>query len=90
MALPLPSADPFYAVPPGISGLANGTILASRSVAVSAYSIPMPVHAWQVKYKTTDNRGDASADVATVMVPDVPWTGKGPRPLVSYRTAEHP
>ncbi len=88
VAVPLPSADPFYSVPPSISGLANGTILASRSVAVSAYSIPMPVHAWQVKYKTTDNQGDASADVATVMVPDAPWTGSGPRPLVSYQTAE--
>jgi hypothetical protein len=88
VAVPLPSADPFYAVPPGISSLADGTILASRSVAVSAYSIPMPVQAWQVKYRTTDNQGDASADVATVMVPDLPWTGEGPRPLVSYQTAE--
>ena len=28
VAVPLPSADPFYAVPVGISGLPNGTILA--------------------------------------------------------------
>lgn len=88
VAVPLPSADPFYSVPVGISGLPNGTILASRAVAVNAYSIPMPVHAWQVKYKTTDNQGAASADVSTVLVPEVPWTGTGARPLVSYQTAE--
>ena len=87
-AVPVPSQDPFYDVPPNISGLPNGTVLASRPVEVNAYSIPMPVHAWQVKYKTTGDRDVASADVATIMVPDVPWTGKGPRPLVSYQTAE--
>jgi hypothetical protein len=87
-AVELPSQDPFYDVPTGISGLPNGTVLASRPVQVNAYSIPMPVRAWQVKYKTTDDGGAASADVATVMVPDVPWTGKGLRPLVSYQTAE--
>jgi Secretory lipase len=87
-AVPLPSQDPFYDVPPNISGLSNGTVLASRPVQVNAYSIPMPVHAWQVKYKTTDAGSVASADVATIMVPDIRWTGKGPRPLVSYQTAE--
>lgn len=87
-SVPPPSQDPFYRVPPNISGLPNGTVLASRPVRVNAYSIPMPVHAWQVKYKTTGDGGPASADVATIMVPDAPWTGKGPRPLVSYQTAE--
>jgi hypothetical protein len=87
-AVPLPSQDPFFDVPGNISGLPNGTVLASRSVHVNAYSIPMPVRAWQVKYKTTGGSGVASADVATIMVPDVPWSGKGPRPLVSYQTAE--
>jgi hypothetical protein len=87
-AVPLPSQDPFYNVPSNISGLPNGTVLASRAVHVNAYSVPMPVRAWQVKYKTTGDGGVASADVATVMVPDVPWRGKRPRPLVSYQTAE--
>ena len=43
---------------------------------------------WQVQYKTEDTQSRASADVATIMVPDAPWTGPGPRPLVSYQTAE--
>jgi Secretory lipase len=83
-----PSQDAFYDVPANISRLPNGAVLASRPVQVNAYSIPMPVHAWQVKYKTTNDGHVASADVATIMVPDVSWTGKGPRPLVSYQTAE--
>jgi Secretory lipase len=87
-AVVLPSQDPFYDVPTNISGLPNGTVLASRAVEVNAYSIPIPVHAWQVKYKTTDDGDVASADVATIMVPDAPWTGNGPRPLVSYQTFE--
>jgi hypothetical protein len=48
----------------------------------------MPATAWQVKYKTLDNQGAPTATVTTVMVPNSPWTGKGPRPLVSYQVAE--
>ena len=87
-AVPIPSQDPFYDVPAGIGHVANGTILASRPVAVSAYSIPMAVHAWQVKYRSLDNQNRPTADVMTVMIPDAPWRGAGPRPLVSYQVAE--
>ena len=87
---PLPDNDPFYAVPPGIAGLPNGTILKSRSVQTSAgYGlVPTLATSWQVQYKTEDTQSRASADVATIMVPDAAWTGPGPRPLVSYQTAE--
>ena len=44
--------------------------------------------AWQVKFKTIDVHGDPSAYVTTVIVPDAPWTGSGPRPLLSYQTAQ--
>jgi hypothetical protein len=84
----LPSQDPFYAVPAGISSDANGTILASRSVTGYFLGLPDLAQAWQVKYKSTDNSGDATADVTTVLVPDLPWVGIGSRPLVSYQTAE--
>jgi Secretory lipase len=89
-AVPLPDHDPFYAVPAGIAGLPNGTILKSRSVRTSAgYGlVPTLARSWQVQYKTEDTQFRASADVATIMVPDAPWTGTGPRPLVSYQTAE--
>jgi hypothetical protein len=85
---PVPDKDPFYAVPDGIGGLVNGTVLASRPITAYAGPLPMPATAWQVKYKTLDNQGAPTATVTTVMVPNSPWTGKGPRPLVSYQVAE--
>jgi hypothetical protein len=87
-AVPTPSQEPFYAVPAGLAHVADGTILASRPVSVSAYSIPMAVQAWQVKYRTPGLQNRPSADVATIMVPNAPWRGSGPRPLVSYQVAE--
>jgi len=89
-AVPLPDHDPFYSVPSGIAKLPNGTILKWRSVQTSAgYGlVPTLATSWQVQYKTENTQFRASADVATIMVPDMPWTGPGPRPLVSYQTAE--
>lgn len=87
-APPVPEDDPFYAVPGGIAGLANGTVLGSRAITAYAGAAEMPATAWQVKYKTLDNQGGPTATVTTLMVPDAPWTGSGPRPLVSYQVAE--
>jgi hypothetical protein len=86
--VPLPTSDPFYAVPANISGLPNGTVLASRAITAYAGPVPMPAQAWEVKYKTIGNLGQATATVTTIMVPDAPWTGPGARPVVSYQTAE--
>ena len=86
--VPTPSNDPFFAVPSGIDRVPDGTILASRQVQAVSGGAPMPARAWQVKYKTTDNLGHPTATVTTVMVPDAAWSGPGPRPLVSYQTAE--
>ena len=83
-----PDQDPFYRVPAGISGLANGTIIKSRPVTVTVQSVPLQVNAWQVQFKTEDTTGAATAYITTVMVPKAAWTGKGPRPLLSYQTPE--
>jgi len=85
---PVPDRDPFYSVPDGIGGLPNGTILDSRRITAYSGPLPMPASAWQVKYKTLDNQGAPTATVTTVLVPHLPWTGRGPRPLVSYQVAE--
>jgi len=86
--VPLPGDDPFYAVPSGISGLSNGTILGSRPIAATLLSVPLPAQAWQVKYKTLDEQGNPTATVTTVIVPNTPWSGRGPRPFLSYQTFE--
>jgi acetyl esterase/lipase len=85
---PVPDQDPFYAVPDGIGGLPNGAVLDSRQITAYSGPLKMPATAWQVKYKTLDSQGEPTATVTTVMVPNSPWTGKGPRPLVSYQVAE--
>src|SRR4051812_19102303 len=89
-AAPLPEDDPFFAVPSAhkLKGKANGAVLKARPVEVSAVGAPIAATAWQVKYKTIDVHGDPSAYVATLMIPDAAWNGPGPRPLVSYQTAE--
>lgn len=89
-SVPLPDDDPFYAVPKQrkLKSFANGDVINSRPVDVGSLGVPLDVEAWQVKYKTIDVHGRASAYVTTVMVPRTPWTGDGPRPLLSYQTAE--
>src|SRR3954469_1975582 len=85
---PVPEHDPFYAVPSGVGAVPNGAVLSSRQITAYSGPLPMPAKAWQVKYKTLDNQGEPTATVTTVMVPTAPWTGPGPRPLVSYQVAE--
>lgn len=87
-AVPVPEDDPFYAVPPHIAKLHDGAVLASRTVRAVGGPVPLPATAWQVKYKTRTTQGRATATIATVLVPTLPWTGSGPRPLISYQTAE--
>jgi len=86
--VPVPEDDPFYAVPADIADYTNGAVIASRQISASALSLPLQASAWQVKYRTTDSKGRPSATVTTLLVPLLPWLGKGPRPLVSYQAAE--
>lgn len=86
--VPEPDDDPFYAVPRNVGKLESGAIIRSRSIQATALSVPMPAKAWQVLYKTVDNTGTPTATVTTIMVPNAPWGGSGPRPVVSYQTAE--
>lgn len=83
-----PADDPFYGVPAGIDGLANGTVIDSREVVATQYSAPIAAKAWQVRFKTQDTTGAPSAYITTVLVPNAEWTGDGPQPVLSYQTAE--
>lgn len=85
---PPPDEDPFFAVPKRLAKVANGAVLASRPVEAVAGPLPMPATSWQVKYRSQDTQGRPTATVTTLMVPDAPWPGPGPRPLLSYQTAE--
>lgn len=80
-----PSQDPFYGVPAGIDGLADGTVIDARRVTATLFSVPLRATAWQVRFKTRDTTGAASAYITTVLVPRKAWTGSGPRPVLSYQ-----
>lgn len=83
-----PAEDPFYGVPSGVQKLTNGTIIDAREVAATQFSLPIEAKAWQVRFKTQDTTGAASAYITTVLVPRTPWAGKGPRPVLSYQMPE--
>ena len=83
-----PADDPFYGVPSGIEHLANGTVIDAREVTATQVSIPIEAKAWQVRFKTQDTTGAASAYITTVLAPKAPWTGQGPRPVLSYQMPE--
>jgi hypothetical protein len=87
-ALTPPNQDPFYDVPGGLSAVANGTVLGSRPITALAAAVPLAAKAWEVEYKTLAPQGRPTATVATVLVPDTPWTGAASRPLVSFQAAE--
>ncbi|HVU72780.1 MAG TPA: lipase family protein, partial [Mycobacteriales bacterium] len=71
-AAPLPPGqDPFYtysdATP--LTHIAPGTVLKSRTVALGLGTDPTPVNATQLLYRTTDQVGDPSVTVTTVITP---------------------
>jgi hypothetical protein len=86
-AAPAPH-DAFYDVPGNVASYRPGQVIASRAVEAKSYELGLPVTAWQLKYRTEDFRGRPTATLTTVLVPKAAWRGPGPRPLVSYQTAE--
>ncbi|MET9490766.1 lipase family protein [Nocardia sp. NPDC006630] len=81
----VPEADPFYAPPPDLASYRDGQLTSSREVAAN---IGVPVRAWQLSYRTNDSRDLPELAVTTVLVPTAPWSGPGPRPIVSEQIPE--
>lgn len=83
--MPTPMGDPFYIPPPGSESAAPGTVLAARVGGSGLTSTP--VVSTELLIRSTDATGDPVPVVATLLVPTAPWTGPGPRPLISYNVA---
>jgi pimeloyl-ACP methyl ester carboxylesterase len=85
---PSPDADLFYRQPDAavLATMLPGTVLRYREVSTTAYFVfPMGGQAWQLMYRSTNTKGQAVANVTTVMVPsNAPPAG---RVLLSYQTA---
>ncbi|WP_254900349.1 lipase family protein [Rhodococcus sp. 1168] len=80
--LPTPLEDPWFTPPAGHETSEPGTALRTRSVAVQPGTTSM-----QVLFRSTDSKNNPIAAATTVIVPDGPWTGDGPRPVVAYNEA---
>lgn len=83
-----PTEDPFYQVPGGIDNIEPGTILKYRKppAAIAAFGVsPVKLKdSFQILYRTTDNFGNSTATVLTVLIPYNADYSK----LLSYQVAE--
>ncbi len=78
----------FYSAPASLPA-ANGSLISYRNAVVNLGNGAPPVSAWNVLYKSTDARNANNAVTGTVLVPTQPWTGTGPRPIMSYAVGTH-
>lgn len=87
-APPRPSQDSFYNVPGDVAEAAPGAILRHRTppARIAAFGIdPVNLKAsHQILYRTTDNQGNATATVMSLLVPHNADMSK----LISYQVAE--
>lgn len=79
-----PSGDSFYSYGKPLGAVAPGTVLRTRTVRMALGDKLPLLSATQVLYRTTNQRGGATATVATIMKPVLPL---GKIKLVSYQTA---
>ncbi|MEC3956363.1 lipase family protein [Nocardia sp. CDC153] len=78
--MPTPPSDPFYTPKPGFEALAPGTLL---SVRVAGGFFPT-ARSLELLVRSTDSHDQPVPVVTTLLLPNAPWKGPGPRPLVSY------
>ncbi|MBF6077867.1 lipase family protein [Nocardia beijingensis] len=83
--LPTPLDDPFYTPPPDFESLPPGTILASRAGGTGLTAFP--VRSTELLIRSTDSKDQPVPVVATLLLPQAPWTGPGPRPVLSFNAA---
>jgi hypothetical protein len=79
------STASFGTPPAGYENAAPGTILASRSITLSALSVDgVLASAWQLLYRTTDENGNPTYSITTVVLP----SGQVHSGLISVEFAE--
>ncbi|MGO4616699.1 lipase family protein [Nocardia sp. 2YAB30] len=83
--LPTPLGDPFYTPPPDFENQPLGTILATRPSGTGLTLFPLI--STELLIRSTDAKGRPVPVVATLLMPTAPWTGPGPRPLLSFNAA---
>jgi hypothetical protein len=84
-APPPPGQDPFYRYDGGtpLDQIAPGTVLKSRTSSLHVLGIPTPITAVQLLYRSTGQRGQATTNVTSVLLP--PLRIGAPK-VVSYQS----
>ncbi|MEU6751527.1 lipase family protein [Spirillospora sp. NPDC046719] len=72
-----------YAASSAVTGN-PGDLLACRPAKLTNIPGDVPMHAWKVRYVSTDAKGRKIAVSGTVAVPDAEWKGGGSRPTVAF------
>ncbi|GAA2168656.1 lipase family protein [Actinomadura napierensis] len=72
-----------YAASAAVTGN-PGDLLACRPAKLTNVPGDVPMHAWKVRYVSTDAKGQKIAVSGTVAVPDAEWKGGGSRPTVAF------
>jgi hypothetical protein len=84
-AAPAPTAAAaadFYRAPSPLPKGAPGSLIRFRTAAVQPVGAPLST-AWTVMYHSRDAQGRDVAVTGTVLRPNAPWTGAGPRAIVT-------
>jgi hypothetical protein len=70
-APPPPEGDPFYAYQGStpLASIAPGTVLKTRTLPYHVAGLPLPVRAVQLLYRTTDQIGEPTVNVTSVLEP---------------------
>ncbi|MEO9326597.1 lipase family protein [Gordonia aurantiaca] len=87
--MPSPTGDPFFdRWPADLAAMEPGRIIHARDVTRTAgFLVTVPLrYAKQVKFRTDDATGGPLYATATVFVPQTPWKGPGPRPVLVNNT----
>jgi hypothetical protein len=79
-----PSGEAFYTPPSPLPEGGPGTLIWYRQTTVNL-NVELPaVKAYDVLYKSTGETGEEVPVSGIVIVPSAPWSGSGPRPVVTY------
>ena len=81
-----PSDGWFYTLPASLNGQ-HGDLIQYRPATVKLGDGAPAFAAWNVLYQSTDSNDVANAVSGTVLVPQTPWQGGTPRPVILYAVA---
>ncbi|MFF5970289.1 lipase family protein [Streptomyces sp. NPDC012769] len=84
--------DAFYTPPPGELTAGPGEVIQSRAASFRIEPtglVDQDVRSWQVLYGSADAEGRRIAVSGTVLVPETPYGGPGPRPVVAHAIGTH-